>query len=56
MYTTPEMANSAIKANRERGKFVSRVKSLQAYHAGKGSVKFDMKKPSLSKSNGKPTF
>jgi len=34
MYTTPEMALSAINAIRARGKQPSKVKSLQAYHAG----------------------
>jgi carbamoyl-phosphate synthase large subunit len=35
MYTTSEMANSAIKANRERSKQFSKVKSLQDYHSNK---------------------
>ncbi|MCL2047286.1 MAG: carbamoyl-phosphate synthase large subunit [Defluviitaleaceae bacterium] len=34
MYTTPEMAYCAIKANRERSKQVAKVRSLQDYHAG----------------------
>jgi carbamoyl-phosphate synthase large subunit len=33
MYTTPEMAQSAINAIRARSKQPSKVKSLQAYHA-----------------------